>query len=353
LGVDIFARIEADGHEQVVFCHEPAAGYRGIIAIHDTTLGPALGGTRFWNYADEAAAVEDVLRLSRAMTYKAAMAGLDLGGGKAVIIGDPHTTDREAIFRAHGRFIESLKGRYITAADVGTRVSDLDFVEMETDHVTGCTSRSGDSGPLTAYGIYCGLRACALERYGNETLEGLRVAVQGLGSVGYRLCSLLADAGARLTVTDIDGDKVRSAVREFGAVAVDPDAIFDVDAEVFAPCALGGVINDETLPRMKFEIIAGGANNQLAEARHGAELVRREILYAPDYVINAGGVISVCGALQGWPPERSRAKAEGIFDTLVRLFEYSRETEVPTHEAADRLAEKRIEQVAKLHNTWL
>ncbi len=336
------------GHEQVVFGYDAEAQYRGIIAIHSTTLGPALGGTRFWQYATEEEALIDALRLSRGMTYKAAVTGLNLGGGKAVIIGDPRTATRELIFRAHGRFVESLKGRYITAEDVGTGVSDMDYVQMETEYVAGRRDRSGDPSPVTAYGTYCGMKACALARWGDDSLRNRRVAVQGVGNVGYNLCRDLAAEGAELFVTDIDEARVQRAVSDFHAVAVPHDAIYGVDAEIFAPCALGAVINDRTIPCFRFEIIAGGANNQLAEERHGDELHRRGILYAPDYVINAGGLISVYGELNQWSAERAKRKAAEIYQTLSQLFELAREQGIPTHAAADRLAERRLEQAATL-----
>ncbi|MBI4544725.1 MAG: Glu/Leu/Phe/Val dehydrogenase [Gemmatimonadetes bacterium] len=351
--MEIFDLIGEHKHEQVVFCYEPAANYRGIIAIHRTTLGPALGGTRFWNYSSDLEALIDVLRLSRGMTYKAAVAGLNLGGGKAVIIGDPKMTRREMLFRTHGRFVESLRGRYITAEDVGTSVEDMDYVHMETEYVTGIAGRSGDPSPVTAYGVYRGVKACARERYGSDSLEGIHIAVQGLGHVGYHLCADLAAEGARLLVTDIDQEKVERVVRELGAEAVAPDQIYGVEAQIFAPCALGAIVNDETIPQLKVDIIAGGANNQLAEERHGDELARRGILYAPDYVINAGGLINVYGELNGWSADRAKRKAGEIYDTLGQLFELAKEQGIPTHEAADRLAERRIEQVAKIQRTWL
>lgn len=351
--MEIFELMGQHDHEQVVFCYEPAANYRGIIAIHDSTLGPALGGTRFWNYRSDQEALIDVLRLARGMTYKAAVAGLNLGGGKAVIIGDPKTKRREALFRAHGRFVESLKGRYITAEDVGVGVDDMDFVQMETEHVTGVAGGSGDPSPVTAYGVYRGIKAAAKERYGNDSLEGLTVAVQGLGHVGYHLCSDLAAEGARLIVTDIDDERIQQVVKEFGAERVAPDKIYSVQAQIFAPCALGAGVNDETIPQFKFEIIAGSANNQLAEERHGDDLTRRGILYAPDYVINAGGLINVYGELNGWSAERAKRKAGEIYDTLGQLFELAREQGIATHVAADRLAERRIEQVAKIQRTWV
>lgn len=351
--MEIFDVIREHGHEQVVYCSEPAAGYKGIIAIHNTTLGPALGGTRFWNYASDTEALIDVLRLSRGMTYKAAVAGLNLGGGKAVIIGDPKMTRREAIFRAHGRAVESLKGRYITAEDVGTSVEDMDFVHMETEFVTGILGRSGDPSPVTAYGVYRGIKACAKERYGDDSLDGVRVAVQGLGHVGYHLCAHLSEEGAELVVTDIDAARVGRVVEEFDAQAVEPDAIYDAEARIFAPCALGAVVNDETIPRFDFEIIAGAANNQLAEERHCADLERNGILYAPDYVINAGGLINVYGELNGWSPDRAKRKAGEIYETLDQLFELAKDQGIPNQEAADRLAERRIEQIARIQRTWV
>jgi leucine dehydrogenase len=351
--MEIFDLIAKHDHEQVVFCYDPTSGYRGIIAVHNSTLGPALGGTRFWNYASDMDALIDVLRLSRGMTYKAAVAGLNLGGGKAVIIGDPKTTRREMIFRAHGRFVETLKGRYITAEDVGTSVDDMDYVHMETDHVTGIVGGSGDPSPVTAYGTYRGIKACALEKFGSDSLNGVRVAVQGCGHVGYYLCQYLAEEGAKLIVTDIDQDRVMTVMQEFGAEAVAPDAIYAVDAEIFAPCALGAIVNDKTIPQFKFQIIAGAANNQLAEERHGEELTRRNILFAPDYVINAGGLINVYGELNDWSADRAKRKAGEIYDTLIQLFELAKEQGIATHEAADRLAERRVQQVGQIQRTWV
>lgn len=351
--MEFFKLIEEHQHEQVVFWYDQAANYRGIIAIHNTMLGPALGGTRFWNYQSDEAALIDVLRLSRGMTYKAAVAGLNLGGGKSVILGDPRTERREMIFRAHGRFVESLGGRYITAEDVGTSVEDMDFVHMETEHVSGIAHRSGDPSPVTAFGTFRGIKAAACTKYGSASLKDIRVAVQGVGHVGYYLCEDLANEGARLVVTDIDPVRVQRVVKDFGAEAVQPDRIYSVDAQVFAPCALGAVVNDETLPQFKFEIIAGAANNQLAEERHGDELERRGILYAPDYVINGGGLINVYGELNGWTAERSKRKAGEIYDTLMQLFELAKKQGIPTYRAACRLAEQRIDKVGKLHRTYV
>jgi leucine dehydrogenase len=351
--MQMFERLAEHSHEQVVFCYEPTAGYKGIIAIHNTMLGPSLGGTRFWNYHSDEEALIDVLRLSRGMTYKAAVAGLNLGGGKAVIIGDPKTARREMIFRAHGRFVESLGGRYYTAEDVGTSVEDMDYVKMETDYVTGVAGGSGDPSPVTAYGTYRGVKACAKEKYGSDSLSGMTVAVQGTGHVGYHLCKLLATEGARLIVTDIDEERVKRVVQEFGARAVGPDDIYGVEADIFAPCALGAIINDDTIAEFQVDIIAGAANNQLAQERHGDLLHKRGILYAPDYVINAGGLINVYGELNDWTPEQAKRKAGEIYDTLCQIFELAKEQGIPTYEAADRVAERRIEQVGALQRTWV
>ncbi|CAN5816089.1 branched-chain amino acid dehydrogenase [soil metagenome] len=342
-----------NGHEQVVFCSEPSCGYKGIIAIHDTTLGPALGGTRFWNYSSDREAIVDVLRLSRGMTYKAAVSGINLGGGKSVIIGDPRTTRREMVFRAHGRFVESLKGRYITAEDVGTSVDDMEYVHMETEHVTGRAGTSGDPSPVTAFGVYRGIKAAAKEKYGSDDLKGKTVSVQGLGHVGYYVCNHLALEGANLIVTDIDPERVRRVADEFNAETVAPDAIYGVEAEIYAPCALGATVNDDTLKQFNVEIVAGAANNVLAETRHGDMLHERGILYVPDYVINAGGLINVYGELSGWTAERSMRKAGEIYGTLLQLFDLAREQGVPTYTAADRLAERRIEDVSRIQRNWL
>jgi leucine dehydrogenase len=350
-GMEIFDVMAAHGHEQLVFCSEPACGYRGIIAIHDTTLGPALGGTRFWNYGSDAEAVVDALRLARGMTYKAALAGLNLGGGKSVIIGDPKTARREMIFRAHGRFVESLKGRYITAEDVGTSVDDMEYVHMETEYVTGRAGKSGDPSPVTAYGVYRGMKAAALEKFGDDDLARRTVAVQGLGHVGYHLCNHLAREGASLIVTDLDAERIRAVVDEFGAEPVAPDAIYGVEADIYAPCALGATVNDQTVPQLKVRVIAGAANNVLMEPRHGDELHHRGILYAPDYVVNAGGLINVYGELHSWSAERSMRKAAEIYTTLLQLFQLAREDGLPSYRAADRLAERRIDDVAKIHRT--
>jgi leucine dehydrogenase len=348
----LFDTIAAMGHEQLVLCNDTSAGYRGIIAIHSTTLGPALGGTRFWNYASDEEAIVDALRLARGMTYKNAVAGLNLGGGKSVIIGNNKTTDREMIFRAHGRFVESLGGRYITAEDVGTSTADMDYVHMETKNVTGLAGRSGDPSPVTAHGVFRAIQASAKERWGSDDLSGRTISVQGAGHVGYFLSKELHEAGAKLVVTDIDAERVKQVVSEFGARAVAPDEIYGVQADIFAPCALGGIINDKTIPQLKVEIVSGAANNVLLEERHGEVLDQKGILYAPDYVANAGGVINVYSELAGWSSARAFRKADEIYDTILRVFRIAKTDKVPTYVAADRLAEQRIAAVGGLVRTW-
>ena len=351
-GMQLFETIAEMGHEQLVLCQDSASGYRGIIAIHSTVLGPALGGTRFWNYATDDEAIVDALRLARGMTYKNAVAGLNLGGGKSVIIGDNKTTHRELLFRAHGRFVESLGGRYITAEDVGTSTADMDFVHMETDYVSGLAGRSGDPSPVTAHGVFRAIQAAAKERWGTDDVSARTVALQGCGHVGYYLAKELHEAGAKLVVTDIDPERVKRVVNEFGARPVAADEIYSAQADIFAPCALGAIINDKTIPVLKVEIVAGAANNQLLEERHGEELEDRDILYTPDYVANAGGVINVYSELAGWTSARSFRKADEIYDTVLRVFAIAKEERIPTYLAADRLAEQRIHAVNAMVRTW-
>jgi leucine dehydrogenase len=340
------------GHEQLVLCHDPAAGYRGMIAVHSTVLGPALGGTRFWQYKTDAEAITDALRLARGMTYKNAVAGLNLGGGKSVIIGDNRTTNRELIFRAHGRMVESLGGRYVTAEDVGTGTSDMDYVHMETDYVVGLAGRSGDPSPVTAHGVFRAIQASAKWRWGSDELTGRTVSLQGCGNVGFNLSRELHEAGAKLICTDIDPQRVKRVVDATGARAVELDEIYGVKADIFAPCALGGIINDDTIPKLEVEIVAGAANNVLLEERHGDALEKKKILYAPDYVANAGGVINVYSELAGWDHSRSLRKADEIYHTVLGVFEIAREQGIPTYKAADRLAERRLQSVGDMVKTW-
>jgi leucine dehydrogenase len=342
----LFELIGEHAHEQVSLWSEPDIGYRGIVAIHNTTLGPALGGTRMWAYENDLEALVDVLRLSRGMTYKAAVAGLNLGGGKSVIVGDPNVKDRADIFRAHGRHVQSMCGRYITAEDVGTSPSDMEFVREHTEYVVGLAGRSGDPSPVTALGVYRGMQACAKTRWGSDSLSGKTVTVQGVGHVGYYLCKHMHDEGAKLVVSDIEDDKVQRVVDEFGATAVSADEIYSAEADIFAPCALGAVVNDETLPVLKVEIVAGAANNVLDEERHGDALHERGVLYAPDYAINAGGLINVNAEVEGWSLERSHKKAGEIYDTILKVVQIAQDEGIPTYRAADRLAEERIVEAA-------
>lgn len=351
--MDLMQAMTQYRHEQLVVSSDPSSGYFGIIAIHDTTLGPALGGTRFWQYASTEEAIVDALRLARGMTYKASVAGINLGGGKAVIIGDNKRKDREALFRAHGRFVDSLGGRYVTAEDVGTSPSDMEYIHSETEYVAGLHGRSGDPSPVTSYGVYMGMKAAAKVRWGSDSLTGRTVAVQGCGNVATHLCDLLHKEGARLIVTDIDAAKVRRVVEATGATAVAPEVIYDQVADIYSPNALGATVNDDTLARLKVEIIAGGANNQLAEERHGRMLEERGLMYAPDYVVNGGGVINVYGELEGWSAERARRKAGDIYDTTLRVFAIAAQEKIPSYLAADRLAEDRIAAIAPLRKLWI
>jgi leucine dehydrogenase len=348
----LFDTIAQLGHEQLVVCSDEGAGYRGIIAIHDTTLGPALGGTRFWNYASDEEAIIDALRLARGMTYKNAVAGLNLGGGKSVILGDNRAPNREMIFRAHGRFVESLGGRYVTAEDVGTSTSDMDFVHMETEYVAGLANKSGDPSPVTAHGVFRAIEASAKYKWGSPALAGKTVTVQGLGNVGTYLARELHAAGARLIVTDIRPERVKRVVEETGARAVDGDEIYSTKADIFAPCALGAIINDQTIPKLKVDIVCGGANNQLHEPdKHGEALEKRGILYAPDFVANAGGVINVYSELAGWSRERALRKADEIFETILGVYRIAKDDGVFSYLAADKLAERRIAAVHGLMRT--
>ncbi|MGE0251651.1 MAG: Glu/Leu/Phe/Val dehydrogenase dimerization domain-containing protein [Dongiaceae bacterium] len=342
--MNVFSAPDFNGHEQVVFCHDPTSGLKAIIAIHNTWCGPSLGGCRMWNYHDESQALTDVLRLSRGMTYKNAMANLPLGGGKSVIIGDSKRDKTPALMQAMGHFVDRLGGLYIIAEDVGTSPADIDEMRKHTDHVAGLSDISGDPSPITAHGVFHGILASARYAFKTDNLKGVKVAVQGLGHVGYYVCKFLHEAGAQLIVTDIDAQNLEKVVKDFGAKPVHPSLIYDQDVDIFSPCALGAVINDDTLRRLKAKIVAGAANNQLAEVRHGEEIMRKGILYAPDYVINAGGVINVYH--ERFMPKYNKAAAlahvEKIADTLKDVFERAAAEKISTSLAADRLAEQRF-----------
>ena len=338
----VFSGPDFKDHELVAFGSDPETGLKCIVAVHNTRLGPALGGCRMWDYGSDDEALADALRLSRGMTYKAAIAGLPVGGGKAVILGNAKRDKSADLMRAFGRFVESLGGRYITAEDVGTTAADMDIIATQTGFVRGTSGGSGNPSPMTALGVYMALRAAVEHGLGRTELSGVRVAVQGLGSVGYALCRHLADAGARLFVTDIDAGAIGRATAEFGATPVAPDAIYGVEADVFAPCALGAVLNDDTIPRLSARIITGAANNQLAEGRHGAELKRRGILYTPDYVANAGGLIDVAHDGPGYDADRVRRMTEGIYSTVKRILARAEAEGAPPNVVSDRIAEERI-----------
>lgn len=351
----IFEAMEKYGHEQLVFCYDKVSGLKAIIGVHDTTLGPALGGCRMWPYQSEDDAIYDVLRLSRGMTYKNSAMGLNLGGGKAVILANSRTDKSEELFRAFGKFVETLGGRYITAEDVGISVEDITQVQVETSFVAGLPELSGDPSPATAFGTYRGMKACAKEVWGSESLRGKTVAVQGVGHVGYYLCRHLYDEGANLIVTDIYEDRLEPVVKEFGAKVVKPEEIYGVQCDIFAPCALGAIINDETIPQLKCKIVAGAANNQLKEPRHGDTLMEMGILYAPDFVINGGGVTNVAEEYSpsGYQRDRAYARVSKIFDKLLKVFEIAKREGIPTYKAADLMAEERINKLAKLKRMYI
>ncbi len=347
--MSVFAERDFADHEQVVFCSDDKAGLKAIIAIHNSNLGPALGGCRMWPYASEDEAVRDALRLSRGMTYKSAMANLKLGGGKSVIIGNPRTQKTTALLEAMARAIERLDGRYIGAEDSGTSVQDMKCMARITRHVAGIEDkpsdkgmRSGDPSPATAYGVFVGIKASVKYALGGEGLKGLRVALQGVGNVGFDLARQLAEAGARLWVCDLYADNAQRAAAELGATVVAPADIYGLDVEVFAPCAMGAVLNDEILPQLKARVVAGAANNQLAEPRHGQALMQRGVLYAPDYVINAGDIIDIYHERIGFDRVKLVAHIERIADNLSEIFERSRLDRRPTSEVADVIAEERF-----------
>lgn len=352
----VIDQMSAFDHEQVLFCQDQATGLKAIIAVHNTTLGPSLGGTRMWNYATEAEALTDVLRLSRGMTYKSSLAGLNLGGGKAVIIGDSRTQKSEALFRRFGKFVDSLGGKYITAEDVGISTRDIEWVSMETEHVAGLPEYSGGSGdpsPVTAYGVYMGMKAAAKQRWGNDHLAGKKVAVQGVGHVGAYLVEHLVKENAHVTITDIHEPSVKDLVNRLGVDSVAPEAIYDVEMDIYAPCALGATVNDDTLDRLKCSIICGAANNQLAnEERHGKIVMDRGILYAPDYLVNAGGIINCYWEVIGYNKDAALNQAAEIYNTTLEIFRKSADDHIPTYLAANHMAEARIEAIGKVKLTY-
>lgn len=349
----VFGPLSDLGHEQVLFCSDNELGLKAIIAIHNTTLGPALGGTRMWTYASDLHALQDVLRLSRGMTFKAAISGLNLGGGKAVIIGNARSGIKtEAFMRRFGMFVENLDGKYITAEDVNTNTLDMEHIKMSTDHVTGIPETmggSGDPSPVTAYGTYLGMKASVKKLTGSDSLAGKRVVVQGTGNVGYYLCELLAKENAQIFVYDIFADKLKKVVEEFGAVLIKEEEVFSFDADIFSPNALGAILNETTIPQLKVSIIAGGANNQLADELVDANRLKdRGIIWAPDFLINAGGLCNVYTELEGYNRQRAMERADKIYDTTLRCFDYADEHNMTSSEASIALAQQRIDQMGRL-----
>ena len=349
----LFGTLNKLGHEQVVFCHDEATGLKAIIAIHNTVLGPALGGTRMWNYATEQEALTDALRLSRGMTFKASISGINLGGGKAVIIGDAKTMKTEAFLRRFGKFVNSLNGKYITAEDVNMKTVDMEYINMETKHVTGLPESmggGGDPSPVTAYGVYMGMKATAKKVYGSDSLNGKKVAVQGVGQVGMHLVEYLVKENAQVVITDLFEDKVRAVAKQYGVKAVSQNEIYDVDCDIYAPCALGATVNDESISRLKCDIIAGAANNQLKdELKHCYMLLDKSIVYAPDFLINAGGLINVYNEFLGnYNRARVFEHAEKIYNTCFNILTVAENEKISTQEAAIKMAEKRIVEIGRL-----
>lgn len=345
----VIERMSKYNHEQLLFCNDNATGLKAIIAVHNTVLGPALGGTRMWNYNNELEALNDVLRLSRGMTYKNAISGLNLGGGKAVIIGDARKNKSEALFRRFGKFVESLGGKYITAEDVGISPKDMTYVNMETNHVVGLPGKSGDPSPVTAYGVYMGMKAAAKIKYGSDSLSGKKVAVQGVGHVGEYLVEHLSKEGAQVFISDIHEDTLKRVASAYKATVVGLDEIYGIDMDIYAPCALGATVNDETLPQLKCSIIAGAANNQLKdETVHGVAVQDKDILYVPDFMLNAGGVINCYAEVKGLSAEWAKDKAAEIYNTTLNLVQRATETGTPTYVIANQMAEERIEAIGRV-----
>jgi leucine dehydrogenase len=356
IDLSIFGHLNEFGHQKIVFCNDPDTGLKAIIAIHDTTLGPALGGVRMWAYKSERDALNDVLRLSKSMTYKAAVSGLNLGGGSAVILGDPYKDKTETLMRKFGRFIKNLNGEYITSEDMGTNPRDMEYIRMETQHVTGYPETiggSGDPSPITAKGVFMGIKACVKELYGNDTLAGRSVLVQGIGHVGENLVRLLRDENAKVYVSDINEEKVGQVAKKYGAQPISNNSIFDIDADIYAPCALGATINTATIKKLRCAIIAGSANNQLEdETLHGKMLLDKGVLLAPDYVINAGGLMNCYSELMGFSRKRTLQLTENIYEVTRTILKLSKTENIPTIEAANKIAEKRITDIKKIKTSF-
>jgi leucine dehydrogenase len=345
----VIAQMSQYNHEQLLFCNDNETGLKAIIAVHNTVLGPALGGTRMWMYTNEMEALNDVLRLSRGMTYKNSISGLNLGGGKAVIIGDARTMKSEALMRRFGKFVNSLAGKYITAEDVGISPIDMTYVAMETDHVVGLPGKSGDPSPVTAHGVYVGMKACAKQQFGSDSLSGKKIAVQGVGHVGEYLVAALAKENAEIFISDIHEPTLKRVAQQYGAKVVGLDEIYDIEMDIYAPCALGATVNDDTLSRLTCSIIAGAANNQLKiESVHGRAVMEKGIIYAPDFAINAGGVINCYSEVKGLSSEWALGKAEEIYNTISNIVRRSSDENIPAYQIANKMAEERIEAIGKV-----
>jgi leucine dehydrogenase len=349
----LFHQLTEHDYEQIVFCQDKSTGLKAIIAIHNTTLGPGLGGTRMYNYKNEQDAITDVLRLSRGMTYKAAISGINLGGAKAVIIGDPRKMKNEAFMRRFGRFVENLSGKYITAEDVGTTTRDMEYIKMETDYVSGLPEimgGGGDPSPVTAYGVYLGMKACVKEVYGSDSLAGKKVMVEGVGKVGGALVERLAKEGAKIKIADVNEEALSYLSKEYGAEVVSLNDIFEQDVDIYSPCALGATLNTDNITQLKCAIVAGAANNQLAkEDLHGQMLIDKGILYAPDFLINAGGLINVYTELNGYNREIALKSTENIYQVTSDIIAKSKREQIPTYLAANHMAEERIHSIGRIH----
>jgi leucine dehydrogenase len=352
----IFSQLEDCGHKKVVYCSDPDTGLKAIIAIHNTILGPALGGIRMWTYKTENEALADVLRLSRSMTYKAAISGLNLGGGSAVIIGDSRKDKNEALMRKFGRFVKNFNGEFIAGEDVGTNPRDMEYIRMETEHVAGLPESiggSGDPAPIAAMGVFMGIKASVKEVFGTDSLTGKSVIVQGIGHVGENLVKLLRDENVKVYISDIDEDRTRQISKKYGAEAISNNTIFDIDADIYSPCALGGTINTETINKLKCAIIAGSANNQLEdEDIHGQLLLDKGIIFAPDYVISAGGVINCYSELMGFTKKRSLQLTENIYEATRNVLKLSKVESISTIQAANKIVEKRIADINKVKSSY-
>lgn len=348
----VFGQLSFDNHEQIVFCNDKDTGLKAIIGIHNTVLGPALGGTRMWNYTNEWEALNDVLRLSRGMTYKSAITGLNLGGGKAVIIGNSKADKTPELITKFGEYVNALSGKYITAEDVGTTTADMDLIRKVTPHVTGISQGSGDPSPVTAYGVYMGMKAAAQYKFNSDNLSGKKILVQGIGHVGETLVDYLTKEGALVQIIDINKERLEEVQKKYGASIFTGDDLYSADFDIYAPCALGATINDDTVNKISAKVIAGAANNQLAnDIVHGQILKQRGVAYAPDFLINAGGIINVYGEIAGYDIAEAMKRTENIYNTTLEIFSFADNNNMTTQQAAMQIAQNRIDQTKKEKGT--